>query len=147
MSPEDTSLFHPQMISLLEDGLKFSKKDKEIRRQEIFDVIQEPLCEAICKNPKFWLRGGHTALTTAAILKNIKSQVELKNVYGKLSEVLCDTNWKVNQREYAEKLEEEKLAIETQKKIVKKFSTNTVKEVSFSFRPVADRFLFLRFHI
>lgn len=120
------------MISLLEDGLKFSKKDKETRRKEIFEVILEPICETIYKNPKFWLRGGHTALTTAAILKNIKSE-QLKIVYGKLAEVLCDTNWKVNQREYAEKLEEEKIAIETQKKIVKKYSTNAVKDVRKKF--------------
>lgn len=126
--PEDTSMFHPQMIATLDEGLKFSKKDKNVRRQEIFEAIEEPLCDAISKHPQFWLRGGHTALITAAILKNIKSE-QLKGVYQKLAEVICCATWQVNQREYAEKLEEEKVAIETQKKITKKYTTNVLKEV------------------
>lgn len=91
----------------MDEGLKFSKKDKNIRRTELFEAVEQPLCEAIAKNPTFWLRGGHTALATAAILKNSKGD-SLKLAYDGLADVVCDPEWKVSEKELEQNTEEEK---------------------------------------
>lgn len=98
VAPEDTAYFHPQIIAFLEDGLKFSKKDKEIRRTELLESVEQPLCEAISQNPEFWLRGGHTALGTAAILKNCKGD-NLKIAFNALAGVVCRVDWQVPVKE------------------------------------------------
>lgn len=69
-SPADKDLLHPTQIELLDGYLKHSKKDKEIRRKEVFAAAVVPFCTAVEGNTAFWLRGGHTALLTAAIVKN-----------------------------------------------------------------------------
>lgn len=72
VQPADKECFHPQLISFLEEGLQYGKKDKDIRRKEILEQIQEPLAQKICENPSFWIKNGHLGLTTAIILKNCK---------------------------------------------------------------------------
>lgn len=74
-SPADKDVLHPTQIEILDGYLKYSKKDKEIRRKEVFAVAVEPFCKAVESNGAFWLRGGHTALLTAAIVKNCEFAV------------------------------------------------------------------------
>lgn len=103
VAPGDTTVFHPQITAFLEEGLKFSKKDKDTRRAELLEAVEEPLCKAIAENPSFWLRGGHTALATAAILKNCKSD-NLKMAFDALSKVVCNVEWKVAEKEVVEEI-------------------------------------------
>lgn len=98
VSPANTSSFHPQMTALLEEGLKFSKKDKETRRAELLEAVQEPLCDVIAENPDFWLRGGNTGLATAAILKSCTGD-HLKKAFDALATVVCNADWKVLPKE------------------------------------------------
>lgn len=114
-------MFHPKITEFLEEGLKFSKKDKNVRRTELFEAVEQPLCEAIAKNPTFWLRGGHTALATAAILKNSKAD-SLKLAFDGLADVVCDPEWKVAEKELEQQAGDEKEddAQKDKKKINKK---------------------------
>lgn len=129
VSPANTAAFHPQMTALLEEGLKFSKKDKETRRAELLDAVQEPLCNAIADNPEFWLRGGNTALATAAILKNCTGD-HLKKAFDALATVVCNVDWKVQPKEP----EEEAATADKTDKIVKveKIENATVTTVDAS---------------
>lgn len=115
VSPANTAAFHPQMTALLEEGLKFSKKDKETRRAELLEAVQEPLCNAIAENPEFWLRGGNTALATAAILKSCTGD-HLKKAFDALATVVCNVDWKVLPKEPEEEVAENAdKAIKTEK--------------------------------
>lgn len=105
VSPANTAAFHPQMTALLEEGLKFSKKDKETRRAELLEAVQEPLCNVIAENPEFWLRGGNTALATAAILKSCTGD-HLKKAFDALATVVCNVDWKVLPQEPEEEVTE-----------------------------------------
>ncbi|XP_055604000.1 protein penguin [Uranotaenia lowii] len=97
-SPADRDLLHPTQIDILDGYLQYSKKDKEIRRKEIFAAAVEPFCKAVAKNAAFWLRGGHTALLTAAIVKNLKGDA-LRKVHDALAQVVCDPDWKIHENE------------------------------------------------
>lgn len=121
VSPEDTSLFHPQIIGFLEEGLKFSKKDKATRRSELLSAVEDNFCQSITDDPLFWLRGGHTGLTMAAFLRKYKNS-KLNEIYDKLAEVICNPEWKVNVKEIEEKTDEELAMIAVQKKINKKYT-------------------------
>ena len=90
-----------------------------MRRAELIEAVEEPLCIAIAENPSFWLRGGHTGLATAAILKIGKDE-NLSNAYEKLSALICDPEWKVATKEAEEKEEEDKK--ETAAKAAKKIN-------------------------
>lgn len=94
VAPGDTVTFHPHINAVLEEGLKFSKKDKDTRRAELLEAVEEPLCSAIAANPTLFVRGGHTGLATAAILKNCKGD-NLKKAFDSLAEVVCTPDWKV----------------------------------------------------
>lgn len=98
VSPANTASFHPQMSALLEEGLKFSKKDKEMRRAELLEAVQEPLCNAIAENPEFWLRGGNTALATASILQPFTGE-QLRKAFDALATVVCNVDWQVPLKE------------------------------------------------
>lgn len=95
VSPDDKSLFHPATIAFLEETLRSSKKDKSVRRAEILEAIESPLCEAIAANPEFWLRGGPTGLVTAAILRNVTGESSAA-AFAKLAELICDAEWHVD---------------------------------------------------
>lgn len=104
VAPEDRTLFHPQIIGYLEAGLLNSKKDKAVRRAEIIEAVEEPLCAAIAANPAFWLRGGHTGLATAAILRRAAAGKEcVRQAYAKIAELLVQPGWQVPVKEVAEK--------------------------------------------
>lgn len=104
VAPEDRTLFHPQIIGYLEAGLLNSKKDKAVRRAEIVEAVEEPLCAAIAANAAFWLRGGHTGLATAAILRRAAGGKEcVRLAYAKIAELLVQPGWQVPVREVGEK--------------------------------------------
>ncbi|XP_053680267.1 protein penguin [Anopheles nili] len=97
-SPADKDLLHPAQIDLLDGYLEHSKKDKEIRRKEIFSAVAEIFCKHVEKNAKFWLRGGHTALLTSAVLKNYDGK-QLSRLHQALAKQVCDSEWKVHENE------------------------------------------------
>lgn len=97
-SPADKDLLHPTQIDILDGYLKYSKKDKEIRRREVFASAVEAFCTAVEKNAAFWLRGGHTALLTAAIVKNLKGE-HLQKVHQALAKVVADPEWQIQENE------------------------------------------------
>lgn len=72
VSPTDKSYFHSAFISSIEEGLKFSKKDKEIRRQEIFEQVEESLTQSIVDHADLWLQNKFVSLLTAEILRKCK---------------------------------------------------------------------------
>lgn len=113
VSPGDRARFHPQTIALIEEGLQFSKKDKIQRRAELLEQVNEPLCKAIVENPYFWLRGGHTSITTLNILKSCKGELAMKALSG-VAEVVCNIDWKVKPKEVEE---ENKVAADIKKKL------------------------------
>lgn len=126
VAPADTTCYHPQTISLLEEGLKFSKKDKEVRRAELLEAVHESLCKAISENPHFWLRGGHTAITTVAICKAIpieKGSHYLKSALDSLAQLVVDGKWTVPLKEISE--EENTEAKNIKKKLE---ATNNVEQ-------------------
>lgn len=94
VSPGDTATFHPQIVAVLEEGLINSKKDKEVRRQELLDAVEEPLCNAIANNPALWLKSGKVGLVTAALLKNFRGE-HLKKAFGSLATLICNAEWQV----------------------------------------------------
>uniref|UniRef100_A0A182N5H7 PUM-HD domain-containing protein n=1 Tax=Anopheles dirus TaxID=7168 RepID=A0A182N5H7_9DIPT len=97
-SPDDKVLLHPTQIELLSGYLEHSKKDKEIRRKEVLAAVTESFCKQVEANASFWLRGGHTALLTAAILKNFTGE-PLGRLHRALATVVCDPEWKVHENE------------------------------------------------
>lgn len=116
VAPEDRARFHPQVIALIEEGLQYSKKDKEVRRSELLEQVSEPLCKTIIENPYFWLRGGHIAITTLNILKSCKHELAQKALEA-VAEVICNADWKVTPKEVEE---ENKDTTEIKNKLVAK---------------------------
>uniref|UniRef100_A0A336MGJ9 CSON001138 protein n=1 Tax=Culicoides sonorensis TaxID=179676 RepID=A0A336MGJ9_CULSO len=94
----DTAFFHPKFILEINEGLKHSKKDAEIRQKEILVIVEKPFTDAISKNPSFWLRGGSTGLLTCAIMKIARGE-NSKTAYDALASVVSDPEWKVNETE------------------------------------------------
>ncbi|KAL1378393.1 hypothetical protein pipiens_015611 [Culex pipiens pipiens] len=97
-SPADKDLLHPTQIEILDGYLQYSKKDKDIRRREILGAAVEPFCKAVEANAEFWLRGGHTALLTAAIVKGLKGE-QLRRVHQALAAVVANPEWKIQETE------------------------------------------------
>lgn len=98
VAPTDTAFFHPQFVSEMNEALKHSKKDPEVRQREIFGIVEKPFTEAISKNATFWLRGGSTGLLTCAIMKKAKGD-HSKEAYEALAVVVSDPDWKVTETE------------------------------------------------
>uniref|UniRef100_A0A1A9WZ92 PUM-HD domain-containing protein n=1 Tax=Glossina brevipalpis TaxID=37001 RepID=A0A1A9WZ92_9MUSC len=94
VTPGDTSCFHPSFIAWIEEGLKYSKKDKETRRKEILEQIEESLATSIIENAEFWLSNKHIALVTAKILEKLPYKSFLK-VATCLTKVVVDPNWSI----------------------------------------------------
>lgn len=78
--PGNKKYFHPEIITTLNECAKFGKKNADLRRSELFEGLEDALTEAIKLNPKFWLKGGQTALVTLAILTNSKFEKIVKIV-------------------------------------------------------------------
>lgn len=72
IAPAEKDLIHPHMLKALDEGLKFGKKDKDIRRKEIQEQVEGPISESIEKNAKLFLKDGHIGLFTASVLNKCK---------------------------------------------------------------------------
>lgn len=93
--------FHPKELQQLESDLKLGtqKKDIEIRRKELLDGVSKDLLDSIKSNPNFWLKGGHTARVTLAILQSISATTETSEAFDALCSVVCGENWMVHENE------------------------------------------------
>lgn len=80
ISPGGTNCFHPTFIATIEEGLQYGKKDKDVRRKEIFDQIEEPIATAIAEQPEFWVSDKHIGLVTSEILTRCKLHIVINNV-------------------------------------------------------------------
>ncbi|XP_023295770.2 protein penguin [Lucilia cuprina] len=98
VSPGDTNCFHPTFIATIEEGLQYGKKDKEVRRKEIFEQIEEPIATAIAENPEFWLSDKHIGLVTAEILKKLTS-TNFANAAAALAKIVAKSDWSVSVEE------------------------------------------------
>lgn len=125
VAPGDRACFHPQTVGLIEEGLQYSKKDKDTRRAELLEQVSESLCKAITENPYFWLRGGHIAITTFNILKNCKGEF-VKSALDRVAEVLCNVDWKVTPKEVEE---ENKEAEKIKKKLLSKADETKLEKI------------------
>lgn len=67
----------------------------------MLEAVEQPLCDAIAENGIFWLRGGHTGLATAAVLKNCRGD-NLRKAFDGIADVVCDVDWKVPSKEVDE---------------------------------------------
>lgn len=97
--------FHPKVLETLEEDLKLGtqKKDLDIRRKELIDAVAKDLSDAITKAPSYWLKGGHTARVTLAVLQCIgTTSVDPKETFDALCSVICDPEWKVSETEIVE---------------------------------------------
>lgn len=94
--------FHPKLLDDLDKDLKLGtqKKDLEIRRKELLEGVAKEFSDAIKTNPTFWLKGGHTARATLAVLQSISStSVEATEAFDALCTVICDPDWMVHEQE------------------------------------------------
>lgn len=97
-----TEFFHPKTLEQLQDDLKLGtqKKDIEIRRKELIDGVAKELLQSISSNPNFWLKGGHTARVTLAVLQSIATtSIDPSEGFTALCSVICDPEWKVHENE------------------------------------------------
>ena len=71
VSPFDKMVFNPNLLAELEKGrmASMSKKEPEIRRNEIKKFVLKPLIENISKNFDLWFLNTQHALVTFNILK------------------------------------------------------------------------------
>ncbi|XP_036319281.1 protein penguin isoform X2 [Rhagoletis pomonella] len=113
VAPADTNCFHPSFIANIEDGLQYGKKDKDIRRKEIFEQIEESLANAIADNAKFWLSNRHIGLVTAEILKKL-SQEHFEKATSAIADVIVDPSWAVTVEEEA-KIKNKKIVHDVEK--------------------------------
>uniref|UniRef100_A0A1I8M975 PUM-HD domain-containing protein n=1 Tax=Musca domestica TaxID=7370 RepID=A0A1I8M975_MUSDO len=95
VSPGGTNCFHPTFIATIEEGLQYGKKDKEIRRKEIFEQIEEPIAQSIAEQPDFWLSDKHIGLVTAEILIKLTSDHFVKAATA-LAQVIAKSDWSVS---------------------------------------------------
>lgn len=129
VEPADKECFHPQLIAFLEEGLKYGKKDKETRRKEILEQIQEPLRSKIVENPKFWLKTGHIGLTTGIVLKHLDAD-NFSPAAESLAKIISQPDWTVNVKEEEEEKKKAKAeAEEIEKKISAEVKAPKVEEI------------------
>lgn len=94
--------FHPKELQQLDDDLKLGtqKKDTDIRRKELVDGIAKDLAEAIKSNPNFWLKGGHTARVTVAVLQSLReTSIDSSEVFDAICSIVCNQDWMVHEHE------------------------------------------------
>ncbi|XP_075158929.1 pumilio and CPL domain-containing protein penguin [Haematobia irritans] len=94
VSPGGTSCFHPTFIATVEEGLQYGKKDKELRRKEIFEQVEEPIATAISEQPEFWLSDKHIGLVTGEILTRLNGD-HFTKASTALAKVIANPEWSV----------------------------------------------------
>ncbi|KAH8271132.1 hypothetical protein KR018_001282 [Drosophila ironensis] len=95
VAPGDKTCFHPEFIRVVEEGLAFGKKEKELRRKEIFEQIEAPIAESIAEDAAFWLSNSHIGLVTADILNHIQGEAYEKAASA-LAQVVAQTEWRIS---------------------------------------------------
>uniref|UniRef100_A0A224YXC3 Pumilio homology domain family member 6 n=1 Tax=Rhipicephalus zambeziensis TaxID=60191 RepID=A0A224YXC3_9ACAR len=76
VAPRDTRIFHPQVVAILKEGdsSSTSKKDPEVRRQELHKMSASGLAQAIANNIEELLTGGGpTAIALYVILTSMST--------------------------------------------------------------------------
>lgn len=70
MKPNDSSVFHPNLITFLKEGAKegTSKKDTELRVSELREDLMPILKKEIENEPSFWMSDPGFMLLTTTIL-------------------------------------------------------------------------------
>lgn len=120
--------FHPKVLEDLDADLKLGtqKKDLDIRRKELIDGIVKELVEAIKINPSFWLKGGHTARVTVAVLQSIQGTViDSAEVFDAICSVVCNQNWRVHEIESTPLEKKEPITVDSEN--VKKKKKNPIE--------------------
>lgn len=95
VAPGDKACFHPEFIRVVDEGLAFGKKEKELRRKEIFEQIEAPIAEAIAEDAAFWLSNSHIGLVTADILNHIQGESYEKAAVA-LAQVVAQPEWRIS---------------------------------------------------
>ncbi|CAG4979581.1 unnamed protein product [Colias eurytheme] len=97
VKPKDSAAFHPTFIKFLEEGFKSgtSKKDADIRINELREAILPALKEDMGSDPQFWLSSKAAMLLAIAVL-SIESS---KEILEALAGVICKEDWKINVNE------------------------------------------------
>ncbi|XP_017056080.1 protein penguin [Drosophila ficusphila] len=95
VAPGDTTCFHPEFIRVVDEGLAFGKKEKELRRKEIFEQIEAPIAQAIAEEADFWLSNSHIGLVTADVLNHIQGESYEKATTA-LAKVIAQPEWRIS---------------------------------------------------
>ncbi|KAH8287069.1 hypothetical protein KR054_001747 [Drosophila jambulina] len=95
VAPGDTTCFHPKFIRLVDEGLAYGKKEKEVRRKEIFEQIEAPIAENIVEDPAFWLSNSHIGLVTADVLNHLQGESYEKAATA-LAKVIAQPEWRIS---------------------------------------------------
>ncbi|GAB0094116.1 Protein penguin [Sergentomyia squamirostris] len=117
IQPGDKYNFHPSVVTTLNEGLKYSKKDVPIRQAEILEAVHSDLVNVVIKNPGFWLSNGHIARTTATILLT-GDEKNIPEAFKGLAEVITNPGWVLIP---PEKIEDEENDDSDEEKPKKKF--------------------------
>ncbi|XP_016994988.2 protein penguin [Drosophila takahashii] len=95
VAPGDTTCFHPEFIRVVDEGLAFGKKEKELRRKEIFEQIEAPIAQTIAEEAAFWLSNSHIGLVTADILNHIQGE-SYEQAAKALAQVIAQPDWRIS---------------------------------------------------
>ncbi|XP_017085760.1 protein penguin [Drosophila eugracilis] len=95
VAPGDTVCFHPDFIRVVDEGLAFGKKEKELRRKEILEQIEAPIAQAIVEDAAFWLSNSNIGLVTADILNHIHGESYEKAAKA-LAQVVAQPEWRIS---------------------------------------------------
>ncbi|XP_061398364.1 protein penguin-like [Musca vetustissima] len=114
ISPGGTNCFHPTFIATIEEGLQYGKKDKDVRRKEIFEQIEEPIATSIAENPEFWLSDKHIGLVTAEILIKLTGD-HFVTAASALTKVIAKPDWSVSVEDETTKEKQKKKPQDAQK--------------------------------
>ncbi|XP_055376660.1 protein penguin [Condylostylus longicornis] len=94
ISPADKEIFHPNFINFLDNGLIYSKKDKKMRRNEIFEQIEQLILEKIKENPRICISNSSIGLLVSAFLKEISGD-KSREIFQLISMEISSPTWKV----------------------------------------------------
>lgn len=97
-TPADKIHFHPTFVQYIETGRAASntKKDPEIRRQELLGYCSSTLLKNIAENPKDWFGKASIAVLTLACIKTASGQ-GLENALNSLSKQITAVDWKIQE--------------------------------------------------
>ncbi|KAH9361075.1 pumilio and CPL domain-containing protein penguin [Haemaphysalis longicornis] len=97
IAPRDRRVFHPQVVDILKEGdsSSTSKKDREVRRQELHKAAAQALPQVIADNAEELLTcSGPTAIALHVILTNIATS-EAASAFRGIAKLLNEVPYKV----------------------------------------------------